>query len=443
MPRPHRIVPFVASALLVGCGSAYPAPPTAEVTGVLPIARAGETITSVNGVDIAHETYEDDGDTLACHVTAMGKSTTVRLSRVARTAHVEQDGTSVNRLIAPGTVVVANFCWQQLVVAAEELRGASTPTAVRVLVPSRDVARDATIQVATTPTGERHVTLVIEGVEISADIGKDGAVSRVAIPVQNAEARGHAGVTAEATPTQAPPPVVDPVVVDEPFTIDRPDATVRGTLEMPKDVHTKIPIVLIVAGSGPTDRDGNSLAGLKSDAYKLLAAALAQRGIASLRYDKRGVGQSSFRGDVSKIVLGDFTEDARAIVLALKGDARFSSVSVLGHSEGGLHGLELTQTTPIFALVLVAAPGRPIGVVIREQHARQVDAPTLQAIDQAFIAVRAGTKPQNLLGGGSRSSSTIACSPFSGVRSTSIRRRSCRHRKRAESRSFRGTWTCR
>jgi pimeloyl-ACP methyl ester carboxylesterase len=93
------------------------------------------------------------------------------------------------------------------------------------------------------------------------------------------------------------------------------------------------------------------------------------------------------------VVLGDFTEDARALVLKLRADARFSSVSVLGHSEGGLLGLELAQTTPVDALVLVSTAGRPLAAVLREQLAAKVDSATLTAFDQGLVAVRAGRKP--------------------------------------------------
>src|SRR5262245_31102311 len=55
----------------------------------------------------------------------------------------------------------------------------------------------------------------------------------------------------------------------------------------------RVPIAVIIAGSGPTDRDGNSLQGLKTDAYKQLAEALADLGIATVRYDKRGLGGSA------------------------------------------------------------------------------------------------------------------------------------------------------
>jgi len=67
---------------------------------------------------------------------------------------------------------------------------------------------------------------------------------------------------------------------------------IYGTVTLP-EIYTEVPVVLIIAGSGPTDRDGNNIHGLLTDSYKMIAYELAQNGIASVRYDKRGIGESS------------------------------------------------------------------------------------------------------------------------------------------------------
>ena len=78
---------------------------------------------------------------------------------------------------------------------------------------------------------------------------------------------------------------------DSAITLATPTGTIHGTLSLPASAPP-YPVVLIIAGSGPTDRDGNA-ASIHPDSYKLLAAALARDGIASVRYDKRGVGESA------------------------------------------------------------------------------------------------------------------------------------------------------
>ena len=73
------------------------------------------------------------------------------------------------------------------------------------------------------------------------------------------------------------------------------------------------PAVLLLAGSGPTDRDGNSGAGLHGDTYKLLAEGLAAKGITSLRVDKRGIGESRVaETQESDLRFTSYTDDAAA-----------------------------------------------------------------------------------------------------------------------------------
>src|SRR5690349_17298184 len=85
---------------------------------------------------------------------------------------------------------------------------------------------------------------------------------------------------------------------DEPAALDTGSGTLAGTLELPAGCGS-LPVALFHAGSGPTDRDGNS-PGARNDSLKLLAEALAERGIASLRFDKRGIGKSAAAGPASE-----------------------------------------------------------------------------------------------------------------------------------------------
>lgn len=138
----------------------------------------------------------------------------------------------------------------------------------------------------------------------------------------------------------------------------------------------KHPVVLIIAGSGPTDRDGNSLipvaAGktLHPDTYKILAADLAADGIASVRYDKRGVAASA--GAMAGQTESDYRfdtgiNDAAAWIKMLRADPRFSKVVVVGHSEGSLVGMVAAQREKADGFVSLEGAGRPAAVVLREQ----------------------------------------------------------------------------
>jgi pimeloyl-ACP methyl ester carboxylesterase len=137
----------------------------------------------------------------------------------------------------------------------------------------------------------------------------------------------------------------------------------------------KTPVVLIIAGSGPTDRDGNSIAGIRANSYKMIANALATDGIASLRYDKRGIAASVVTGMKEEdLRFDDFVRDAVQWIKVLRADARFSTVTVAGHSEGSLIGMIAAREGGADAFVSIAGVARPAGAVIRDQLKPQLAA---------------------------------------------------------------------
>ncbi|WP_437735726.1 alpha/beta hydrolase [Sorangium sp. So ce1335] len=155
-------------------------------------------------------------------------------------------------------------------------------------------------------------------------------------------------------------------------TVENARGALEGTLEVPAGCGP-FPAVVIIAGSGPTDRDGNQPAtGLLADSYKLLAEGLRDRGIASIRYDKAGIGRSASAAPRTeqemRFEMG--ADDAALWVEKLRGDGRFATVTVVGHSEGSLLGMLVAQRTAIDGYVSIAGAGRPIGDVLREQLAR-------------------------------------------------------------------------
>jgi uncharacterized protein len=160
--------------------------------------------------------------------------------------------------------------------------------------------------------------------------------------------------------------------------------TIDGTLETPS--ASPSPVVLIIAGSGPTDRDGNvSAYGVRTDAYKLLAGALGARGIASLRYDKRGIGASAAAMSSEKDLTFDtYVDDAAGWMRQLRADTRFTKIVVAGHSEGSLVGMLAAQRAPADAFVSLEGAGRPIAVVLREQLSTKL-APALYAQADAIL----------------------------------------------------------
>ncbi len=141
---------------------------------------------------------------------------------------------------------------------------------------------------------------------------------------------------------------------------------IYGTLAIP-DKKQKMPVVLIIAGSGPVDRNGNTW-GMESNVYRMLADSLHQHGIASLRYDKRGVGQSAaaMRSE-SDLTFRDMINDVIGWIRLLKTDGRFSRVIVLGHSEGSLIGMIAAKEADADAYISVSGAGDRIDKIIETQ----------------------------------------------------------------------------
>jgi pimeloyl-ACP methyl ester carboxylesterase len=146
-----------------------------------------------------------------------------------------------------------------------------------------------------------------------------------------------------------------------------PTGIIDGTLTLPAEAHP--PVALLVAGSGPTDRNGNStLLPGPNDSYLMLALGLAERGIASVRYDKRGVGLSkaAMRSE-AELRFDDYVSDAEAWVRKLLQDGRFPGVGIIGHSEGSLVGMLAAARTKTGAYASIAGAGEPASQLIRGQ----------------------------------------------------------------------------
>jgi pimeloyl-ACP methyl ester carboxylesterase len=136
---------------------------------------------------------------------------------------------------------------------------------------------------------------------------------------------------------------------------------------LPKATARRGPAVLIIAGSGPTDRDGNGPL-ISTDTYRLLAAGLAMHGVRSLRYDKRGIGGSA--GLVAReedMRFDHLVGDAAAAGRSLAARDDVSSLVLAGHSEGGLIATLAARRITVAGLVLLAAPGRPLADILRTQ----------------------------------------------------------------------------
>jgi pimeloyl-ACP methyl ester carboxylesterase len=191
-------------------------------------------------------------------------------------------------------------------------------------------------------------------------------------------------------------------------------AMLAGTLLLPRwSELQKVPGVVLIAGSGPTDRNGNNpLVPERIDLLRLIAERLAQAGIASLRYDKRGVGGSTTRplGALEEqerfFAWDNFTGDVAAAhgELLKHDEIKSYATALLGHSEGGLLALAAAKelgaatkgTRKLHGLVLAATPGRPLAEIVREQIARSAPS-LLEPAERTMAAIMAtGRVPSGL-----------------------------------------------
>lgn len=153
--------------------------------------------------------------------------------------------------------------------------------------------------------------------------------------------------------------------VDRPVAIPAaPGVTLAGTLTSPpgRGPH---PAVALIGGFGPTDRDG-ALAGGGSGVYRQIALGLARRGVAVLRYDKRGIGDSE-GPDLSWLDARPLASDAATVgrALARMPGVDRSRLALIGHSQGGNLAMRAAPSTPVGRVVTLAAPGRRLGLLPR------------------------------------------------------------------------------
>jgi len=158
--------------------------------------------------------------------------------------------------------------------------------------------------------------------------------------------------------------------------------TATGNLEgtlMVQASNTSGTIALIIAGSGPTDRDGNNPV-MKNNSLKMLAVELKKRGIASLRYDKRGIGNSKNAGlNEADLRFENYVNDAKDWVEFLKKELKFNNIIVIGHSEGSLIGMVASQNSYVSKFISIAGAGQTADKIIREQLKSQPMSVTIPA----------------------------------------------------------------
>lgn len=179
-----------------------------------------------------------------------------------------------------------------------------------------------------------------------------------------------------------------------------PQGPLKGSWTGPEGAKT--PVVLMIPGSGPSDRDGNSPQGIKAAPLRLLAEGLAAKGIASVRIDKRGMFASAGAvPDADRVTIDDYVADTRAWIATIRKTTGAPCVWVLGHSEGGLVALTTAAADPagLCGVIAMSSPGRPLAEIMKAQiHANPANAPLLPQADRLIDTLAAGrTVPASTL----------------------------------------------
>lgn len=154
---------------------------------------------------------------------------------------------------------------------------------------------------------------------------------------------------------------------EEEYNLKVDKGEISGTLMKPKNVEGST-VALIIAGSGPTDRNGNNPSAGENNSLKMIAEALAREGIFSVRFDKRGIGESRYLVDKEEdLIFEDYINDVIAWVEKLREDNRFEKVVVIGHSEGALIGAAAVNNTDVDGFVSIAGAGYPAYQTLERQ----------------------------------------------------------------------------
>ena len=166
------------------------------------------------------------------------------------------------------------------------------------------------------------------------------------------------------------------------------NSLLNGTLYTPIKQNNTTSLVILIAGSGPTNRDGNQF-GMTNNSLKLLAESLVKNGIAVYSYDKRIFAQmASGKLDEASLTFDNFIDDAKAVVLYFKNQKKYHSITVAGHSEGALIGM-VAANENADAYISLAGAGRPIDEVIVEQIGKQ--APFLkEEVEKNLATLKSG-----------------------------------------------------
>jgi uncharacterized protein len=162
-------------------------------------------------------------------------------------------------------------------------------------------------------------------------------------------------------------------ITTEEKSLETTTGKLAGTLYLPQTTKNNFTLLIIQAGSGPTDRNGNTLPMIKAGFYKLIAEAMAAKNIATLLVDKRGVAgsMSAFKAE-KDLRFEDYVNDLTDWIKFIKKDKRIKKIFLAGHSEGSLVAMLTAQKEKINGYISIAGAGEAIDKIIVWQYKQQL-----------------------------------------------------------------------
>jgi pimeloyl-ACP methyl ester carboxylesterase len=182
---------------------------------------------------------------------------------------------------------------------------------------------------------------------------------------------------------------------EEDYNLEVPEGEIRGTLMLP-DGEGPFKLAVIHQGSGPTDRNGNSAIAGDNNSLKMVAEDLAKAGIASVRFDKRGIAKSmSLIEREEELVFEDYINDMIMWIDKVEQDERFSEIYLIGHSEGALISAAAAVEKDVAGFISLAGVGERASDTLRRQLSGQPDEIT-NMTDQIISELEQGRMVENV-----------------------------------------------
>jgi pimeloyl-ACP methyl ester carboxylesterase len=375
----QMLFPFLFASMAFSCSGRKAIVPKPSPAG-------GSLELWLSGVEAGIARYSDDGDTLKSEVRFKSPSL-ITVSRATRKARFAAGGKDVEIDIASDGLPWGNGHAALARLALEWFPAASAKPMKLV---SPGMSLDSILTVSSASGGANRVEIVPrQGSKLIVDIDAKGRVTYATT----------GGSGKAAFEVKAPPEGIEEEFIE----VERAGIALRGVIWRPEGAKERLPLLIVVAGSGPTDRDCNQAGAMSTNAFRMLAEGLARKGIATLRFDKRFSGQTAPIGrawsldDQRRLRIHDYADDLGAFVARSRSDKRFGPITVLGHSEGGLVSILAASKTPPDGLIFLNSLGRPFSKTIREQLSAKVDAKMLGDFDELLRSLRE-SKPYQVAG---------------------------------------------